>query len=494
MRQFDKLFMKAGSMTGTLIKSIVILLISFYSLSCQNIRDDHDVTGNWISTVDWFQFVIRVSDREDGSFEVYFDLPGDEAWDIPVDIYASDSSGLLFDIFNIRCKYQGVFNEGGDTILGKFIGPDGDSMAINLVRTDSPPVRISKRPQEPEKPYPYKSENVRFMNRTDDIELQGTLTIPDTQKPCRAVILVSGSGPNDRDQLIWGHRTFLVLSDYLTRHGIAVLRYDDRGVGRSEGNYDEASFADFSSDALAACEYLMTRSEIDPGRIGLLGHSEGGAVAPMAASVSEDISFVVLLAAPGNNSISGEKSSLISQFENNYRNRGASEEAINFKCRLLYRIFIIAREEEENLAREKIRELLTENEATLLSLSEEDRKIIEMESAESYDIEWVLSTRFLNVLKYDPQATLSEVSCPVLALHGTKDRQIPVDDLQWIEQALIKGGNKDYTTERIEGLNHLFQTAESGDPSEYSKIEETIAPEALKLISDWILHFEKKSV
>lgn len=481
-------------MTGTLIQSLVILLISFHSLSGQIIRDHHDVAGNWISTVDWFQFVIRTSETEDGSFEIYFDLPVDEAWDIPVDIYASGSSGILFDIFNIRCKYKGVFNEAGDTILGSFIGPDGGRMAINLTRTDNPPVRISKRPQEPEKPYPYKSENVRFVNRTDDIELQGTLTLPDAQEPCRAVILLSGSGPNDRDQLIWGHRTFLVLSDYLTRQGIAVLRYDDRGVGRSEGNYDEASFAEFSSDALAACEYLRARSEIDHGQIGLLGHSEGSAIAPLAASVSEDVSFVVLLAAPGYNAITGEQSGLVSQFENNYRKRGASEEAIKFKCQLLSRIFEIARQEERGSAREKIRELLAENEAILSGLSLEDRKSIEMESIESYDIEWILSTGFLNILNYDPQATLSEVNCPVLALHGTKDQQIPVEDLKGVEQALIKGGNKDFTVERIEGLNHLFQTAETGDPSEYSKIEETIAPEALELISDWILQVGKKSI
>jgi hypothetical protein len=154
MRPFDNLFRKAVSVKGALIQSLVILLIGFHSLSGQNIQDQHDMEGNWISTVDWFRFVISVSETENGSFEGHFDLPGDEAWDIPVDIYASDSGSILFDIYNIRCKYQGVLNEEGDTILGNFMGPDGGRMAINLARTENPPVRMSKRPQEPEKPYP----------------------------------------------------------------------------------------------------------------------------------------------------------------------------------------------------------------------------------------------------------------------------------------------------------------------------------------------------
>ena len=184
-------------------------------------------------------------------------------------------------------------------IEGNFIDPYGGETPIDLVRTDNPPVRTSKRPQEPVKPYPYKSEEVVFTNKTDGVTLKGTLTIPDSPGPFRAVILLSGSGPNDRDQLVWGHRVFLVLADYLTRQGIAVLRYDDRGVGRSGGNYDEASFENFSLDAIAACEYLKTRPEIFQDHIGFIGHSEGGAIAPIAASESDEVSFIVLMAGPG---------------------------------------------------------------------------------------------------------------------------------------------------------------------------------------------------
>lgn len=466
---------------------LTILFITCQNLLCQSFQSDQVAQGNWISNVDWLKFVIRVAGNEEGSSDCYIDFPAEEAWDIPVDMFLSDSSKIKFDVYNIRCKYEGIITESGDTIKGNFINPYGDKIPIDLVKTENPPVRTSKRPQEPVKPYPYRSEEVVFINRTDSITLHGTLTMPDSSGPFRAVILISGSGPNDRDELVWGHRVFLVLADYLTRQGIAVLRYDDRGVGRSGGNYDEASFENFSLDAMAAFEYLKTRPEIDQDHIGFIGHSEGGAIAPIAASKSDEVSFIVLMAAPGYNAIEAKEHGLISQWENSYRNNGASEEAISFKCNLLSEIFNIAREETDvNAARNKISELIKNSEPSLLELSEEDRKKIEMESVESYNIDWILSTGFLNILKYDPQSTLRNVSCPVLAINGTKDFQMPCDNLSGIEQALKSGGNNDCTIIKIEGLNHLFQSAETGQESEYSRIEETIAPQALTLISDWI--------
>ena len=466
---------------------LTILCITCQNLYCQSVQSDRAAQGSWISNVDWFKFVIRVEENEAGLPDCYFDLPAQEAWDIPVDMFLSESSKLQFDIYNIRCKYEGIITENGDTIKGNFIGPDGEKIPVDLVKTKNPPVRTSKRPQEPVKPYPYRSEEVVFVNRTDSITLQGTLTMPESSGPFRAVILLSGSGPNDRDELIWGHRVFLVLADYLTQQGIAVLRYDDRGVGRSGGNYDEATFENFALDALAAFEYLKTRPEINQDHIGFIGHSEGGAIAPLAASKSGEVSFIVLMAAPGYNAIQAEEHGLVSQWENSYRNNGASEEAISFKCNLLSEIFNTAREETDlNTARDKIHDLIKNSEPSLRELSEEDRKKIEMESVESYNMDWVLSTGFLNILRYDPQSTLSNVSCSVLAINGTKDFQMPYQNLSGIEEALKLGGNTDCTIGKLEGLNHIFQTAETGQESEYSVIEETISPQALTLISDWI--------
>lgn len=166
---------------------------------------------------------------------------------------------MAFDIYNIRCTYEGKISKDGRTIEGQFKGPDGGGMPLVLDQVDNPPIRTSKRPQEPKKPYPYKEKEVFFENKIDNVKLAGTLTLPESSGPYPAVLLLSGSGPNDRDQLIWGHRVFLVLADYLTRQGIAVLRYDDRGAGRSTGDYDKGTFDDFKRDALAGISYLKTQ-------------------------------------------------------------------------------------------------------------------------------------------------------------------------------------------------------------------------------------------
>jgi len=415
----------------------------------------------------------------------HFDFPAQESWGIPVDFSVSDTS-VHFDIYNIRCKYEGKIAEDGDLIVGNFINPYGRKIPINLRKTENPPVRTSKRPQEPSKPYPYHSEEVSFINQIDNVELHGTLTFPQTSEKSKAVVLITGSGGNDRDQLIWGHRVFLVLADYLTRQGIAVLRFDDRGIGRSHGNYDEATFENFINDATAAHEYLKLRNEVDPNQTGLLGHSEGAAIAILASSTSETVAFTVLMSAPAHG-LSNSNRGLIDQFTNDYKNRGASEEAIQFKSDLLYNMFIIARDEyDRDVAKAKIEELLKSSEDALMVLSEEDRVAIETESIDSYDYNWILSTSFLNILRYKPESALPNIHCPILAIHGTKDTQISLDNLSAIEKYVKSGGNDHCKTLEFEGLNHLFQTAETGQESEYQKIEETIAPQVLSAISEWI--------
>lgn len=463
---------------------LVILMANHNALS-QSAQITQIFKGSWISEAEFFQFIFHVKGNSDSSIEAYFDFPAQESWGIPSDLITTDTSAH-FDIFNIRCKYEGVIAEEGNLIVGNFINPYGGKIPINLRKTDSPPIRTSKRPQEPVKPYPYHSEEVSFMNTIDSVELYGTLTLPPTSEKSKAVVLLTGSGGNDRDQLIYGHRIFLVLADYLTRQGIAVLRFDDRGIGRSKGNYDEATFDNFIQDALAAHEYLRSRDEVDPGQTGLLGHSEGAALSIMASSLHEDVSFTVLMAAPAHG-FSESHRDLIDQFTNDYRNSGASEEAIQFKSDLLYQIFTIARDEyDEDAARAKIDLLLKESEASLMALSEADRKAIETETIDSYDYSWFLSTRFLNILRYQPEPALARIQCPLLALQGTRDIQVSYESLSEIERMVKEGGNEHCTAKGFEGLNHLFQHCETGQESEYTQIEETIAPEVLQAISGWI--------
>ena len=466
------------------IKITFLLAILTFSNLALSTQSGTSILGNWMSKPGQFKIVFRVSKNEDGSTIAFTDIPDQEAWSMPTDFVTSNGRNVKFDMYNIRCIYEGTISRDGRSIDGKFKGPDGGGMSLALERINKPPVRTSKRPQEPEKPYPYREEIVSFTNITDQVELVGTLTLPESPGPYPAVLLLSGSGPNDRDQLIWGHRVFLVLADYLTRQGIAVLRYDDRGVGRSTGDYDKGNFDDFKRDALAGIVYLKTRSRIDAERIGLVGHSEGAAIGPMAASESPDVAFLVLMAAPGLSDFDG----LLKQFTNGYRANGAGEKAISVKSSILRKIFYTIRHEDDlNAARTKIRDILRKSKQELAKLSTDEKRKIELESVDTYDFNWMLSPGFRSILRYNPKETLMKVKCPVLALHGDKDTQIQKEDLKGVEAALKAGGNLEHTIKEFSGLNHLFQTAKTGSPSEYAGIEETISPVVMRFISDWIL-------
>jgi pimeloyl-ACP methyl ester carboxylesterase len=463
--------------------TIIFLLAVLISSDLTFSQPNTSIVGNWMSKPGQLKIVFRISRNDDGKFIAYTDFPNEEAWDMPADLILPGSMDVRFDIYNIRCAYEGKISSNGLTIDGKFIGPDGGGMPLVLERVDNPPVRTSKRPQEPKKPYPYKEKEVFFENKIDNVKLAGTLTLPGSNGPYSAVLLISGSGPNDRDELIWGHRVYLVISDYLTRRGIAVLRYDDRGVGRSTGDYDKATFEEFKRDALAGVEYLKTLLEINVKKIGIIGHSEGGAIGPMVASESPDVAFTVLMAAPGLSDFDG----LLAQFTDAYRANGAGEKAISVKRSILKNVFYTIRQEDDvNAAKTKIREVLLKAKPELAKLSADEKRKIELESVDTY-FDWLLSPGFSSILRYNPKETLRKVRCPVLAMNGGKDTQMPKENLKGIAEALEAGGNHQYTIKELPGLNHLFQTAQTGSPSEYAGIEETVSPAALNIISDWIL-------
>lgn len=229
---------------------------------------------------------------------------------------------------------------------------------------------------------------------------------------------------------------------------------------------------------------MKTRPEIDAKKIGLIGHSEGAAIGPLVASESPDVAFTVLMAAPGLSDFDG----LLKQFTDGYRAKGASQKAITFKASVLRNIFYTIRHEDDlNVAKTKIKNLLQKAKPELAKLSANERRKIELESVDTYEFDWMLSPGYRSVLRYNPKETLVKVKCPVLAMNGDKDMQMPKENLKGIEAALKAGGNLQYTIKEFFGLNHLFQTAQTGSPSEYAKIEETISPTALNIISEWIL-------
>jgi pimeloyl-ACP methyl ester carboxylesterase len=340
-----------------------------------------------------------------------------------------------------------------------------------------------KRAQEPTKPYAYYSEEVTFQNTQANITLAGTLTLPSKGGSYSAVILITGSGPQNRDEEVFGHKPFLVISDYLTKKGIAVLRYDDRGFGQSTGDFKSGTSLDFSTDVESAIAYLKTRKEIDKTKIGLIGHSDGGMIAPIVAAKSQDVDFIVLLAGPG---IQGSKLLMMRQ-ELIARAMGMSAAEI----------------QESKKSNEKTLEIVTRSKdpqtlkADLTKYSQENLEKIPShilppgmtkEQFVAAQIDEITSPWFIFFLNYDPVPTLEKVTCPVLALNGEKDVQVPSqENLTAISNALKKGGNDNVTIKELPKLNHFFQECKTCSLSEYATIDQTFSPIALAEISDWIL-------
>jgi len=364
-------------------------------------------------------------------------------------------------------EIKGTFTQGGQSFPFR-LGRDAVKMA--------PP---TPHPQEPKPPFPYTAEEVRY--EANGVKLAGTLTLPPGAGPFPAVLLLTGSGPENRDEEVFGHKPFLVIADHLTRAGIAVLRVDDRGVGGSTGNVATSTTADFADDALAGVRFLKAHPRIAPGRIGLLGHSEGGVIAPLAASRSKEVAFVVLLAGTG---VPGSEI-LLDQGARIARAEGAPEEKIKTGVADQKRIFDLMRTEKDPVAlRAKLRDAVR---AQIAGLPEPERKAIP-DFYVDQQVDQVLSPWFRFFLTYDPRPALTQVKVPVLALNGERDLQVdPGLNLPEIEKALKTAKNQDVTVRRLPGLNHLFQHAKTGALSEYAKSEETISPEVLDIVTKWIL-------
>ena len=470
-----------------MIAALVTLLFSTIAFPSSN----EIIEGAWqgilkVSGIE-LRIVFKISEQSDGVLTASMDSPDQGAKDIPVDEVIFENGNLRLEIKSAMGVFEGKLQDDNLSIEGEW-KQSGQSFPLVLKRVDEP--AEVRRPQEPKKPYPYQEEEVIYENKQAAVKLAGTLTIPPQGGPFPAVLLISGSGPQDRNETILGHHPFLVLADYLTRLGIAALRVDDRGVGKSGGDFTQATSEDFASDVLAGLEYLKSREEINPKQIGLIGHSEGGIIAPMVAVQSSDVAFIILMAGTG---LTGEDI-LYLQTELIARAEGVSDEVIAKNLSLQEQMFTIVKEEKDSISAEKRLRTILEDAISELELSEKERQTAEAKA--EAQIKSILSPWFRYFLTYDPRPTLTKVKCPVLAINGEKDLQVPPkENLAAIEEALKAGGNNSYTIKELSGLNHLFQTAETGSLSEYAKIEETISPTALKIMSDWILEqTEDKSI
>jgi fermentation-respiration switch protein FrsA (DUF1100 family) len=431
-----------------------------------------DIDGAWMGTLEVgagvkLRVVFHIVNTEDGLMAT-LDSPDQGVKGLPTTKVTRDGATLKITVEKISGAFEGKIAADLGSIDGTWT--QGGSLPLVLHRLKDESELELRRPQNPTRPYPYRDEDVTYENKVQNVTLAASLTLPPGKGPFPAVVLITGSGPQDRDESLLGHKPFLVLSDYLTRHGIAVLRADDRGTAKSTGNFETATTADFATDTEAGVAYLKTRPEIDAHRIGLIGHSEGGIIAPMIAARNPDVAFIVMMAGSG---VRGDEI-LVAQVQAISESSGKShEEAVKAGARQ--------------------REILTliENEKDPAALEKELKEKMAGEVPEAQigmEIKALTSPWFRYFMTYDPATALRKVTCPVLAIGGEKDTQVPpAQNLPAIRKALEQAGNKHFEVDELPGLNHLFQTAKTGAPGEYASIEETISPVALDKMSSWIL-------
>jgi dienelactone hydrolase len=448
-----------------------------------------DIQGTWNGVLKVQNVQLRIVfhiQKTATGYSATMDSPDQGAKSIPMTSASFENAVLKLAIANAGIEYEGVLNADGN-ITGTFKQMQL-SLALDLTR-ETIETETLRRPQEPLKPYPYHEEEVFFENKDDGVTLAGTLTLPAQKGKFPSVVLISGSGAQNRDEEILGHKPFLVLSDYLTRNGIAVLRYDDRGTAASTGNFQTATSYDFSKDAEAGVKYLRGRKEIIKDKIGLIGHSEGGIIAPMLAARSEDIAFIVLLAGTG---IPGD-SLLLLQQEAIGRASGADEKEIQTTREINRKLYdIIIRTTDTIQLQQDIEACIKQAVAQYPHLKPDGmREDVFIRSL----IQQVSSPWLHYFLRYNPAVALEKVKCPILALNGEKDLQVPAGaNPEAIRKAVEKGKNKRLTIEELPGLNHLFQECSTGLHTEYSTIEQTFSPIALDVILNWIkkqMHLEK---
>lgn len=441
----------------------------------------------WSGTIDAFiqklTLRIRVYRHDDGTESVYFDSVSQKAGGFKA-TRTIEANQWTIDVASIGGTFRGTAIPAASEVHGKWTQ---GGVSLNL--TLKPELAISdeaeslpNRPQTPKPPFPYSVEEVTFRSRSEEVQLAGTLTVPPSDQPCPAVVMISGSGPQDRDETLQNHRPFWVIADYLSRHGIAVLRFDDRGTGSSKGDFSTATSEDFSHDVEGAFDLLTKDSRIAGSSIGLIGHSEGGLIAPMVAARRNETAFIILLAGPGVNG----KEILLSQGQRILQAAGVADESLLQHQRQTQLAIIdtileaapeVSLETLVDAAMQRLGELLPEE-----LLSDESLRTSVNAGISRMNTRW-----FRFFLTYEPATSLQKVKCPVLAINGEKDVQVdPKLSLPGIAAALEKGGNTHFRTIEFPAMNHLLQTCTTGGLNEYQTIEETISPVALQTITDWI--------
>jgi len=445
---------------------IICIFLTVTSFS-QNIK------GSWSGELDALgikiPLVINIQEKE-GVYSATMDSPSQGAKGIPISAINFENSKLTFSISAGGIEYEGLMQN--DSITGTF-KQSGMSFPLTFKQTEIKSTPIN-RPQEPKPPFPYNSEDLRFENKDAGISLAGTLTLPKEGKNFPVAILVSGSGPEDRNEEVFNHKPFLVLSDYLTRNGIAVLRYDDRGVAESGGKYQTATIDDFVTDAAAAVSYLKTRKEINPKKIGIIGHSEGGTIAfLLAGKKNNGLAYIVSMAGM---SIHGDSLLRMQRYLIS-KAMGVPDEVIEKNQEFMEIVHTVVNkysledflQNMDNITEEFLPDAYKGNDAVKASFQK--------------SVKQLMAPEMKSLINCNPYDALTKIKCPVFALNGEKDLQVPADANLDLVKTLVKSRA---TVKKYPGLNHLFQHCETGLHTEYGSIEETISPEVLGDIAGWI--------
>lgn len=456
-----------------------LIALSGHSLQAQEINSRY--IGSWEGELKVAATSLRIwlhIQEDNTGLKASMDSPDQGAMDLPVGKISAEGEILTIELPDLRASFKGSLKN--DSLLSGTWSQGLSSLPL-LFHKSAKKLEIL-RPQTPQEPFPYTSEEVEFYSADGKLKFSGTLTKPIGSVNVPALILVSGSGPQDRDCQIMGHKPFWVLADFFSRNGIAVLRYDERGVGKSQGNFQSATSFDFTKDAYAAVDFLKSVEGITQSMVGMIGHSEGGAIVPMVAASRDDLAFAILLAGPA----STGKEILLQQTEEILRLEGSDPKEIKATLATNLTLYDISGSDLDfQSARNEILKLYQKR-SWYMSKKQRARKGLDENSANQVATT-VLSDWFRAFVKYDPSIVLKKLNLPVLALFGSKDCQVlPNPNADRMKEYLTAGGNKKVEVIVVEGVNHLFQNAETGKISEYGQIEETFAPEVMNLMLGFI--------
>ncbi len=435
------------------------------------------------------EFLVTFRWDEAGEISADIDLPAQGIIDEPLADVGFGLRQISFTHEASGSEYVLERNEAGDGGRGTFvIGTDRADLQMKRVDAEAASKFRFERPQTPQPPYPYDSINVEFESMVDGAMISGTLTVPDGLGPFPAVILISGSGPQNRDNLLLGHRMFHVLADFLTRRDVIVFRYDDRGIGGSGGDLMQADYSILTGDVLTAVNMLLTNDQLSVSEIGLVGFDEGATIAASAAAESPDVAFMVAMAGPAQ----AGKDVIRRQVERGMKGANMPPSEIQRRMEKHDRVITLL---EEGAGPDVVREALTDVIATQVNFDRSSGEPLppQLEAAIDSELRQRTTPYFRSYLFTDPTEFYSKVTCPVLAIAGSSDRQLdpPAQHLTMIESAVNQAGGHPPFVMVLPMVNHIFQQSSSGSPSEYMMIEETIAPRALEVISNWVLDPEK---